>query len=352
VPESDWLNQNTHRDYPFPYGTDFAVSAGAFDGKAAFADAGFTLGISSAFVVARDSVYLERYYKGDGLIRFVFRTRYGELSTYDAMQCYEWVFEFPVDAPLGATAYAIPTRVSDPDLIGDENAEMGTAFLAVGDLATALDGAVDGNVSFPGEPTVEPAILQSNAGAFVNSINLANESRPCPAACDCSSSSSSSSESSSSSSSSSSGDTGAGPELPPEPTPPACDDPVAPEPSALDAPVRLALPNGRFVGAVKLKPGYNCRIDVIESQNIVRVQSGLYLGEGMQCEDLRTDADGNPIYETCRDCGDMVYAVESHGFDVDELQLVGGPGVVILPDADKHRIVVRLEEEGVCGVQV
>jgi hypothetical protein len=131
-----------------------------------------------------------------------------------------------------------------------------------------------------------------------------------------------------------------------------CVDPTPPEPGEPGVPIRVKLPDGRFVGAVKLKPGYNCIIDVDDIQNLVTVQSGLNRGEGMQCEDLRTDDEGNLIYETCRDCSGLVYAVNGQGFAVEQLQLVGGQGVLILPDADNHRIVVRFEEEGICQVEV
>lgn len=353
MPESDWLNQNSHRFYPFVPTVDFAVSSGAFDGKSAFTDAGFTLGISSAFAYARDLIYLERYYKSSGIVRFVFRLRYGDAATYEAMQCYEWVFEFPDDAPFGATVYAIPTRIEEFDLIGEENPELGLGFVTVGDLDTALVGAVDGDISFTQTPAIEPAALQSNVDTFVNAIQLANEERLCPPAC-CPSSSSSSSQSRSSDSSSSDSSSSEEPEPPSSSSssPTDCEDPVPPEPSELDAPTRMVLPDGRFVGDVKLKPGFNCRITINETQNTVNIQSGLERGEGMQCEDLRTDDEGNLVPETCRDCSGMVYAVENHGAAVEALQLVGGPGVLVLPDADNHRIVVRLEEEGICEVEV
>ena len=346
MPESDWLNQNAHRFYPFVPTADFEVSSGAFDGKSAFADVGFTLGISSAFENARDLIYLDRYYKSTGIIRFVFRLRYGDTATYEAMQCYEWVFEFPDDAPFGSTVYAIPTRIEEFDLIGEESPEMGLGFVTAGDLDVALVGAVNGDVSFTQEPSIEPAALQSSVDTFVNAINLANEDRPCPPDC-CPSSSSGSSDSSSSESSSDSSSESSSSSSSPD-----CEDPTPPEPAELDAPSRMVLPDGQFVGDVKLKPGYNCRIILNKAQNTVNIQSGLERGEGMQCEDLRTDDEGNLIPETCRDCSGMVYAVENHGADVEDLQLVGGPGVLILPDADNHRIVVRLEEEGICEVEV
>ena len=72
----------------------------------------------------------------------------------------------------------------------------------------------------------------------------------------------------------------------------------------------------------------------------------------MQCEDLRTDVHGNLTPETCVSCGELVYAVNGVGFNVEHLQLIGGPGVVIVPDAANHRIYVRLEEEGICDVEV
>jgi len=197
MPESDWLNQNSHRYYPFVPSADFAVSTGTFDGKSAFADAGFTLGIASAFEHAQDHIYLERYYMEADVIRFIFRLRYAADAPYEAMKCYEWVFEFETDADFGATVYTVPTRIGDIDLIGEENPEMGIAFLTIGDLTTALVGAATGSVFFTESPELEPALLQSNVNTFVNSILLANEARPCPPECPCDSSSSSSSSSSS-----------------------------------------------------------------------------------------------------------------------------------------------------------
>jgi hypothetical protein len=339
VPVVDWLNQNANRDYPFAP-ADFEVSAGALDGKAAFSDAGFTLGVASAFEHSRDHVYLERYYKTATTIQFVFRLWYGEDADYAAMQCYEWVFEFPLDAPLGATVYAVPTRIIAPGRLGSENPEMGLGFLSVGNLDMALTAAVDGNVTLVNLPAIEPALLQSNVNTFVNKLRAANEERPCPPVCDCDSSSSSSSSGSSDSSSSSSSKSSSS----------GCEDPDAPEPASLTAPTRLPLPGGRFTEAVKLKPGYNCAIDVDEASNIVTVRSKLYGGEGMQCEDLRIEDDGEPVPETCVGCDELVYAVNNYGYDVERLQLAGGQGVLVLPDPENHRVVVMLEDDGICEV--
>jgi len=127
---------------------------------------------------------------------------------------------------------------------------------------------------------------------------------------------------------------------------------LPPEPSELNAPTRLLLPDGTFVGDVLMKEGYNCVITIDGRRNRITIRPGLFKGDGMQCEDLRVDEAGVPFPETCLDCGGLVYAVNSHGFDVEHLQLVGGQGVVIEPDPDNHRVVVRFEEEGICEVDV
>jgi hypothetical protein len=346
VPESDWLNQNAHRHYPLVPSADFTVDTGLFDGKIAFVDAGFTLGIASAFEHAQDHIFLERYYMTASVIRFVFRLEYAPAVPYPAMQCYEWVFEFPIDAPFGATVSAVPTRISDFHLIGEENVEMGLGFLTVGFLDIALASAVAGNVFFTQQPQVEPALLQSAVNTFVNSIKLANEARPCPPACDSSSSSSSSSSPSSSSPSSPSSSSSS------SSSSPDCEDPEPPEPATLDAPTRVDLPGGVFTGQVKLKAGYNCLISIDGNRNRITIKPSLSRGEGMQAEDLRLGEDGIPFHETCLDCGGLVYAINSHGFDVEHIQFVGGQGVVVEPDAENHRVVVRFEEEGICRVDV
>ena len=129
-------------------------------------------------------------------------------------------------------------------------------------------------------------------------------------------------------------------------------DPEPPEPDAAVAPVRVPLPGGVFTGALQLIPGYNCVLSVSELSQTVTITASLGRGDGEQCEDLRTDDDGNLVPETCLSCGDLVYAINAIGFDVEHLQLVGGPGVVIDPDPDNNRVYVRLEEEGICEVQV
>lgn len=337
--QADWLVLNAQRAYPFTEGT-FPTTGGDFPGNEVFADLGFTPGIASYFEPGRDSVYLDRYYATATDIYFFFRVAYGPGADYEAMECYEWIFGFSLDDPLGKTEYAIATQrpLDEFDFSGAREApEMGMAFMVCGRL-DVLSLSPGGN-HFTSTPTVEPALIKSDARAFVNSIKLANEARPCPDDCDCSSSSSSSSgsEQSSSSSSSSSG------YCPPEPEP---------EPALQSAPARLMLPRAPYTGAIKAKAGYNMQISVIEAQNALKFDAVVNAGEGMQCEDLRIESDGEPVADSCQTCGGLVYGINGHGFPAEHLQFVGDKGVVILPDADNHRVFILLEEEGLCRVDI
>jgi len=219
--QSDWLIHNAQRAYPFIEGP-FPTTGGDFPGNEVFADLGFTPGIASYFEPGRDSIYLDRYYATASDIYFFFRVAYGVGAEYEAMECYEWVFGFALDDPLGKTVYAIATQraLADFDYSREREApEMGMAFMTCGRL-DVLSLAPGGN-HFTDTPTVEPALIKSDAKAFVNSFKLANEPRPCPDECLCSSSSSSSSGPSElpSSSSSSSSSPSSSPRSPVSPVP-------------------------------------------------------------------------------------------------------------------------------------
>jgi len=130
----------------------------------------------------------------------------------------------------------------------------------------------------------------------------------------------------------------------------SCADPVPPEPTSATVPIATALPNGTFIDVVKLKEGYNCSLTVVN--NIIQIAAGLALGEGMQCEDLRMAADGSLAADSCVVCGGWLYSINSQGADVEHLQLLGGPGVVIDPQPASNRIIVRFDEEGICEVDI
>lgn len=337
--QADWLTLNTQRAYPFtePVNlTGSSASLGLPIGNEIFADLGFTAGVSSYFEPGRDSVYLDRYWTDGSIIRFFFRVEYGAGAPYEAMDCYDWVFTFNLTDPIGTVQYAVPTlRPVDVFDYAPETEvpEMGLGFMACGQLDGIVLGA--GGEYVLDEPKVEPALIKSDVRSYVNAINVANEERPCPTVCcDSSSSSSPSGESSSSPSSA------------------FCTPEAEPEPALQAAPLRLSLPNGQFTGAVKLMSGYNLQISIIESQTSLKFDAAVNAGDGMQCEDLRIEDDGEPVHDSCETCGTLVYGINGHGYPAESIQLVGAKGVVILPDPDNHRIFVILEEEGLCRVDI
>lgn len=326
----EWLYLNTQRSYPF-VSPDYAVSAGSFDGNAAFADLGFTPGIHSNFVPVRDSIYLDRYDTDGSTVTFYFKVAYGT-TDYEAMACYEWAFTFDLLAPLGSIEYAVAQHVDD----GRENPTMGMAFVACGRLDDLTLTA--GTVDLTDQPTIEPALIQSDAQAFVNQLQLANEPRPCPQLC-CDSSSSSSSGPSAEPSEASSSSSG-------------CVDPEEPEAPLQSAPLRLPLPGGQLAGSVKMRAGFNFQIVVQEASNLVILRAGVNRGEGMQCEDLRTDAEGDLVEDTCLSCGELLYGINGYGYEAEQIQLVGEPGVVVTPYPNEHKVVVSVDDVGLCQVEI
>lgn len=353
MPQTEWLTLNKNRRYPFVPSAQFDVDTSAdFPDNAAFVDAGFTLGIDSNFQPGRDRVYLDEWRITPTTVYFSFKVAYGESATYDPFRCYRWVFEFDRTASFGATSYSVPER--DIGLFGsgsEQNPLLGLGFLTIGDVDAIVAALGESTGFFVYSPQVEPAALQTQHNMFVKQFSVANEPRPCPPECDCpeppSSSSSSSAMSSSSpaespsvSSSSSSSSSQPG----------ECTDPIPPEPTAAGVPTATTLPDGVFIGDVKLKEGYNSTISV--SGNLILLSAGVGLGEGVQCEDLRMNPDGSLSPESCLVCGGLLYALNGQGYDVESMQLIGQKGVVIEPDVANHRVVVRFEEEGICEVDI
>lgn len=330
--ELDWLEANDLRAYPLVDG-DFSLSGGLTLPRKGIADAGFMLGIDSYFEPGQDSVYL--YSVTIGLTSLTLRARaeYADAER-DFLRCYEWSFSFALLAPFGTTVHAdathIETNLPAPD--------RGQGFITIGDLSE-LAALPLGEHFLLNEPSFEPALLQSLVRSFAKSINLANGPRPCPPICECEPSSSSSSDPSSSDSSSSSSSSG------------GCVDPDPIEPDSDDHDEALPEAVG-LVGAVKLMPGYNCEITVVEGQNLIQIGAGVKSGEGEPCSDLRIDEDGQVWADLCAACDGPIYTLNGIGAEIEHFQLIGGPSVVVTPNADENEIVISLDEEGICEVDL
>lgn len=342
MPETDWLQKNDYRAYPL-VDSDFslsAISGGSASGyelpRRGLTDAGFVLGVDSVFEIGNDSVYLHSVLKTSTDVEFRFRAVYAEQER-DFLRCYEWVFVFDLVAEFGATQFVDMTHTDT----GVEEVHKGSGFLTVGDLSEVA-ALPDGEWFLVSDPEVEPALLQSLVGSIVKQFNLANEERACPPDCPCDLSSSSSSSSSSSPFSSSSSSS---------PTP-VCSDPAPIDPApGDDAPEALPESEG-IVGAVKLKQGYNAQINVIEGQNTIEITGSEKAGAGAQCNDLRTNTDGSIREDLCVPCAELIYTINGVGNTVEHFQLVGGPGVVVTPRPNDHEIVISLDEDGICDLDI
>jgi len=328
--ETGWLEGNDLRSYPLVQG-NFALVGGGELPRKGLVDAGFMPGIDSCFEVGKDTVFLHSMVVGLTKVTFTFRAGYSEPER-DFLRCYEWVFTFNYTDPFGLTQHRDMTLregFSPP-----QEPDRGQGFLTVGDLSE-IEAFGLGEYVLAAEPEVEPALIQPLAKAFVKNVNIANAGRPCPPGCPCPPSSSSSSSSPSSSSSSSSG----------------CVDPDPIEPDT-DSHAKVLPETVGLIGDVKLKPGFNSQIVVVESSNLIQLRAGVKLGEGEPCEDLRVDDEGRVAPNLCLPCAGPIYAINGVGADVADFQLVGGPGVVITPNPDEHEIVISLDEEGICEVDI
>lgn len=321
--EIGWLAANDMRSYPLAQ-DNFSFDLGGSLPRKGIVDAGFMPGIDSYFEIGVDTVNLYSVTVTATTISFKFRATYDDPAR-DFLRCYEWLFTFNLTDPFGATQHVSMT----PRLGGAPDPYRGQGFLTIGDISELATLAV-GEHHLTNEPAVEPATIQSLTRSFVKTINLANMSRPCPPGCPCSSSSSSSESSSS-----------AG--LP-------CEDPDPIEPEEIGL---VALPQTtRLVGEVLFKQGYNSQVSVIEASNLIQLNAGLKAGIGEPCQDLRTDDDGNIVETLCLPCAGPIYSIDGIGADIEHFRLISGPGVVITANPDEHELVISLDTEGICEVNL
>jgi hypothetical protein len=339
MPETDWLQVNDFRDYPFvdatatledmpPSSSSSASPMGPALPRLGFADAGFILGLDAHFEVGVHKVFLYSITRDGFAIAFRFRSDAPQLA------CYEWVFIFDDDMVAGTTQEINATRTDT----GAEAPDKGFGFLTIGNLEEL--NALPLDELFPDtQPQVEPALLQSLARTFVRKVEIGNEIRPCPQGCECPEESSSSSSSSSESAA-------------PAPDPDACIDLPPPEPDVDpdEATPPIAVETGSFVDDVKLVPGYNSTISLFEDSGTILLGASVGAGKGEPCKDVRHDADNELIESECLSCALPVFMISGQGGPVDHFQMTGGPGILIEPDPEKpHTLIVEFEEESFCN---
>lgn len=277
-------------------------------------DAGFMLGLDSAFQAAEHHVELYALVITATDIAFDFR------SDAPGMPGFRWLFTFPIATPMGCTQYQKVTQLGS----GFEFEELGEAYVTAGDFSKLLAfigigvHIVDDT---DGPLYVEPARIQSLVDTYTRSLNVGCERRSCPEPC-----------------------------CPPEPSSSS---------SGSDNPDEPEVRNEAFIlqygmqGAIDFEEGWNSTIQVDEVNNALIFGADIGAGDGEQCVDdhwinylidefgLRVDT-GRRVTGGCDDCGAYIRSINGHGFLDGKARFQGGEGVYILEIDDEIQVVVDL----------
>ena len=104
-----------------------------------------------------------------------------------------------------------------------------------------------------------------------------------------------------------------------------------------------------LVGDIKLKPGYNCTISVIEENNEVVIGADESAGEGEPCSDVRIGESSSSSSEICEGCRGFVYGMNGLGRGDAQL-LISSSGGVIVEKTGAHSLRVTVDAEKICVV--
>lgn len=272
---------------------DSCPDAGPQMPRRGLADAGFLLGPDSGYRAGRHSVLLHAYWHWEGEIGFDFR------CDAPGLEFRRWRFVFPAGSRIGRTSRTV---VSVPG--GPEEPGSGNGFCTLGDPADIL-ASPPGWYRLCDPPAVEPARVMSLAARGVSSLNLANVARTCP---------------------------------------PACGQP-APAPETLTAIWPAA---AGAVGTLRMRGRRNARVLSDPSRNELSIDAAVGAGDGEPCGNLLADASGVRIDGgECGDgCGDLVRSLNGVGGRNGKLPIRAGRGVIVEPDPEGRRIIVRIQAGG------
>lgn len=187
----DFYAANRNRGYPFVAGT-VGSRAAAFEGTGrslpldAVVDAGFVAGSASGFDPSAHSVWLDRLSRTGDTFTFEFASDAPALAgrplvfTRHASDAdYATSYSDDEEAPAGDPT-AEPDPTFDYGLVDCPYEPLWSGFLVTGRTASLGSLLTDGGAvarTAAGQAVVEPALVQSAAGTYVNSVSLANVDR-------------------------------------------------------------------------------------------------------------------------------------------------------------------------------
>lgn len=316
-----FYNENMNRDYPFIH-----LETGVLP-DAAIADFGCVMGMESGFIAGTHAVWLSKIRMINDLVEFVFTTDAPGLVDKELR------FVREITDKRYTTSYANAIDATVPSLIdcaedcessycGDDPEELAPChgdsdwygFLVTGDLTAATSNLTCTTVNCGDwsweicqrdyEVPVEPSLIQSIAGSFVRTINIANADR-----------------------------TRAN-------SPTDCRDYCWPFPIE-EHYVRCECQ----VGDLRLKSGYNTCIEQDALENTITINACLGGGEGEPCSEVKvTDEEEAPDNRTTLDgalrCDEVIRSVNGIGRRF--FEILGGNGVVVTSLPDEHKIIVDI----------
>lgn len=322
MPSPGFYNDNRNRAFPFIKGTVGSTTAAADTIEAlasdVIVDAGFVMGLRSAFNDAEHTVYLAKIRRIDNTIYFDFA------SSSPALEDKTLTFTRSVAADMYETEHAEVTDAGQV-LVSESVSVSGEPFcdgepLWAGYVVTgALDAVLtllpgDGEILRTDGGEVEPALIVNLADAYVGSLNVGNGDRTRVDA------------------------------------PAGCDELVWPHDTGED----VIFVNGQCLrGDVRFKPGYNSVIRQESNTNTLIFGAVVGAGEGQPCEqvplfDGEVPPAGSDLLEGGLKCNQVIRSLNGSGGQY--TSLLGGTGVRVtqLPEQNKIVIDVDMNQMSVC----
>jgi len=236
----------------------------------------------------------------------------GNTVTFDfrcsaaGMSDYQFLFTRQLDSEFATSEFVSAKRIST----GVDDPLHGVAFLITGALSDLL-GWTDG--TYTASPAkIETALVQSEVDRVVNSVNIADKERSCPAWSSLSSSSSSTS-------------------------------------CFYD---EVTVIQEDYTGDVLFKAGYNADVGVDDNTNELIIGAKLGAGEGQTCDDILINEHGiipSSSSVPCRFCGGLIQTLNGQGGDeiVGEVLGIGVVKVTVNSSSDQLDVTIR-DDKVVC----
>lgn len=297
-----FFNENENRAYPFTVGSSVLVS------NDVIVDCGFITGPKSRFDASLHSIWLSGVKRQGSAWYFYFVSDAPEL--YNVTLTFtrheddsDYATEFVDSGIVGLSSTSLSGSTSE-NLVECEE-PLWSGFLVTGKIS-ALNALLttDGTVAL--NSTVEPALIQNLAAAYVVQFALGNDDRTrttLPTNCD---------------------------------------------PAPISSPV-THVQSMCVIGDIVFKPGFNAEVRQNLSDNSITLSAVVGGGEGEPCApvplySVELPPSGSSLLEGGPQCNETVRSI--NGLGGPQLPLLAGTGVSIVSSPDDHKLIVTVDMTG------